>query len=236
MKRISIIILAAVAISAASSCTFIRVSDKGFDGSGSNRVVASKNMETKSFAVPQFSGIDTSIPADIDYIMTDGEPSIKVEAPDNFIDRLSFEVEDGILMMRFDDNRNYSYGKITVNASSATLEKLTIRGAGDFNALSGIDCTGLNIDIQGAGDIDLKGVRCSGDMSVAVRGAGDINVEGLSCRKVTVEVMGAGDADIAGKAESAELSVKGVGDIDVTRLDCQDISSSVAGMGSIKRK
>ncbi|MBQ6045546.1 MAG: DUF2807 domain-containing protein [Bacteroidales bacterium] len=236
MKRIYTIALSAAMLAAATSCTFVRVNPNAFSKGDFEYIEGSSNLQSKSYTVPQFTGIDTFISADIEYSMTEGDPSVTIEAPDNLIDKLNLKVEDGVLKVRFDDDRHYSFKTIRVKASSSTLEALSIRGAGDFDARSGIDCKRFNVDVQGAGDVDMAGLRCEGDLNIDVRGAGDITVSGLSCQKVKVDVQGAGDVDLSGKAESADLSIQGAGDIDITRLEVVNVSSSVAGMGSIKRK
>ena len=237
MKKALAFILLACTFAAAPSCTFVRINKGLFEGtgSGSERIVGSKDLVTRTYNVPQFTGISDMISADVEYSMTDGEPSVTVEAPDNFIDKLNFKVEDGILLVRFDDNNKYTMGKITVKASSATLERLSILGAGDFDC-DDLACASLDVDVNGAGDVTFDNVRCEGDVSVAIRGAGDIDLTGLSCKKVSVDIMGAGDVRLVGAAESASLSIKGAGDIDASRLDCEKVSTSVAGMGSIRRK
>lgn len=238
MKRIVIPSLVA-AVALLSGCTFVRINPGAFSMSSSSgeRVVGSKDLSTISYNVPQFTGIDLTINADIDYTMSaDEEASIVVEAPENIIDKLYFEVEDGVLLVRFSDDRNYSYKEINVKASSATLEKLDIRGAGDFDAHGGLDCKSLEIEIQGAGDVDMDGVRCDGDLSVRVRGAGDVDLHEISCEEVAVEIMGAGDVSLSGKAGRADLSIKGAGDIDIRHLDVTDVDTSIAGIGSIQRK
>jgi hypothetical protein len=238
MKKLFNIILMAAAVASASSCVFVRVNPNDFNGVKSSEfVIGSNNSETNTFTVPQFTGIDSSVPADIDYYMTDGEPTIKVTAPDNILAKLKFDVENGILKVYFEDgNQRINVGSsgIKVIASSSTLESLSIRGAGDFDA-DYLKCSGFNVEVSGAGDITLGSVIC-GDLSIAVRGAGDIDVAGLECRTVKVDVAGAGDVVLAGKADSANLSIRGAGDIDARRLDCPDIVSNVSGMGSIRRK
>jgi hypothetical protein len=238
MKKIITIAIMAATVACASSCVFVRVNPNDFNGMKSEFVFGSNNTESKTYTVPQFTGIDSSVPADIDYFMTEGEPTITVTAPDNILEKLEFEVEDGILMVRFTDGEqriNVGSRGIKVKASSATLESLAIRGAGDFDAAN-LECSGFSVDISGAGDITLGTVKCAENLSISVRGAGDIDVDGLECRNVKVDVAGAGDVVLAGKAESASLSIRGAGDIDVRRLDCADINSNVSGMGSIRRK
>lgn len=235
-KLISIILMTAAAVST-SSCVFFRINPGDFSSFKSEFVVGSGNMETRTYTVPQFTGIDSTLPADIDYSMTEGEPSVTVSAPDNLIGQLNFQVVDGVLKVCFDDGDkrvNVGSNGIKVKVSSATLENLSIRGAGDFDA-DYLECSGFNVEISGAGDITLGTIKCDGDLSIAVRGAGDIDVDGLECQTVIVDVAGAGDVVLSGKAESARLSIKGAGDIDARRLDCSDITSNVSGMGSIRR-
>ena len=237
MKRIiSIAALSTVAIVSLSSCTFVKFNKDAFEGvsSSSELVVASKDMKTVSYDLESFTGIESSVAADIIYIMNEGESSIKIEAPENFIDRIKYEVEDGILRLSFDGRQ--SRGKIIITAQSSTLTRLNIRGSGDFLAPYGIISPFMDIDIQGAGDIDMKGLECLEDVSVVLRGAGDINISDLSCQQVKVEVLGAGDVDLKGVAESADLSIKGAGDIDIEGLTVGDVTTSVQGVGSIRRK
>ena len=52
---------------------------------------------------------------------------------------------------------------------------------------------------------------------------------------MTALIQGAGDVDVAGKANSADLTIQGAGDIDISRLQVQDVSSRVQGMGEIRR-
>ena len=68
-----------------------------------------------------------------------------------------------------------------------------------------------------------------------MNGAGDVDAAGLDCERITVAVNGAGDANVAGRAASANLSISGAGDIDASRLACPEIQSKVHGLGRIKR-
>ena len=191
--------------------------------------------KTLSFDLPQFSGIELSIAADIEYNMTDGVPGVIVVGPENKIENMNFEVTDGLLRIsREDDWKSYT-GNVKVYAKSATLESLDIRGAGDFDAPDGLDCSSLDITISGAGDVDMNGIRCSGDMTVNVKGAGDIVLRDLSCENIDVTVLGAGDVTLKGSAQTARLVIKGAGDIDARDLKAADISSNVNGIGTVKK-
>lgn len=233
-KTIIIAALSAFTLVSLNSCTFVKVNRGMFEKGSSERVLPSKETKTVTYDVEQFSGIESSVAADIVYKMTMGEPSIKIEGPENYIDRIGYEIEDGVLKLSFEGRQ--TGGKVVITAQSETLNMLSIRGAGDFDAPYGIVTPVMDIDIQGAGDIDLKGLDCLGDVSIAVRGAGDIDISELACQCVKVEVMGAGDVVLKGDAASADLSIRGAGDIDITGLYVDDVKTSVQGVGSIRRK
>lgn len=233
-KNIIIAALSALTLVSFTSCTFVKVNRGAFEGVSSDRVVPSKETKTVTYGVEQFSGIESSVAADIVYRMMMGESSIKIEGPENYVDRIGYEVENGVLKLSFDGKQ--TGGKVVITAQSGTLNMLSIRGAGDFDAPYGIVTPSMDIDIQGAGDIDLNGLDCIGDVSIAVRGAGDIDISELVCKQVKVDVMGAGDVVLKGDAASADLSIKGAGDIDISGLNVEDVTSSVQGVGSIKRK
>lgn len=235
MKRnIIIAALSAITLVSLTSCTFVKVNRGQFEGVSSERVFPSKEVKTVTYDMEQFTGIESSVAADVIYKMTMGEPSVKIEGPENYVDRIGCEVEDGVLKINFDGRQ--TGGKVVITAQSETLNLLSIRGAGDFEAPYGIVSPFMDIDIQGAGDVDLNGLDCLGDVTVAVLGAGDIDISELACKNIKVEVMGAGDVVLKGDAAAADLSIKGAGDIDIVGLNVEDVTSSVQGVGSIKRK
>lgn len=236
MRKLFNIALTAVVLAALSSCTFVRINNKAFNKAVSGRVYPSQTVTTSTYSVPQFTGIDASIAVDVEYIMTESDPMVEIEAPENYIDHLYFPVEDGILKVRFDDDRRYAYHKIRVKVSSATLESLTIRGAGDFKTSSGIDCSKMDVQIFGAGDVTMDQLNCEGEFNVQLAGAGDIYARGLSCQAVKAAVLGAGDVLLTGNAGSADLKIAGAGDIDISGLDCENVSTSISGAGKVKRK
>ena len=122
MKRIlSFAAVSAISLISLSSCTFVKINKGVFEGTSSELVVASKETKTVSYDLEQFTGIETSVSGDIVYKMGEGEPSIKIEAPENFIDRIKYEVEDGVLKLSFDGKQ--SRGKILITALQQHMNK-----------------------------------------------------------------------------------------------------------------
>lgn len=63
-------------------------------------------------------------------------------------------------------------------------------------------------------------------------GSGDLSVVGFDQPSLTVEVSGSADVDVAGRAQSLDLSIKGSGDADLSGLATTDAKVSLSGSGS----
>ena len=88
-KNISVLAMAVVAL-AFTSCATAQ------DG-----IVPSKNYVTKKVEVRKFDGISTATSIDVVYTQTSGSQDIEIFAPDNLVDYVNVEVEDGMLKVRF---------------------------------------------------------------------------------------------------------------------------------------
>lgn len=239
MKRIiRTIALVAVLAASVSSCNFVHVNtnllDK-IDGNGT-RVAASSNYITDEYNVPDFNRMDIYLPADIKYEMTEDEPSVNIYAPDNLMEYLRFEVNNGCLMVQYSENiRANNLKDLKIRVKSSTLQEVNILGAGDFDIPSPLVCESFSVSVKGAGDVEVNSVETTGNVDILIQGAGDVDLEHVECDAVTATIQGAGDVDIAGKCNTASLTIQGAGDIDIRRLEAGDISSKVQGMGSIVR-
>lgn len=240
MKRLVNTALMAVMIAAASSCTFVRVNPNAFDnvmdGKAAIRVAVSSNFIHDEYNVPDFNRMDIYLPADVTYEMTEGEPSVDIYAPDNLVEYLRFEVNNGCLMVQFSEKiRTNNLKNLEIRVKSSTLQEVNILGAGDFDIPSPLVCDSFSVSVKGAGDVEVNSVETPGNVEILIQGAGDVDLDHVECDKVTATIQGAGDVEIAGKCNSADLTIQGAGDINVARLEAGDISSKVQGMGSIVR-
>lgn len=240
MKRIIKTVIPAILMAAVSSCTFVRVNPNAFDfvsdGGSSTRVTASSTLSSIEYNVPDFDKMDIYLPAEVTYEMTEGEPSVYVYGPENLMEYLHFEVEDGKLQVRYSENiRTNSIKELDIAVKSSTLKELNILGAGDVDILNELVCDSFAVAVKGAGDVEINTLKTQGNVDVRIQGAGDVDIENVECDKVTALIQGAGDVDVAGKANSADLTIQGAGDIDISRLQVEDVSSRVQGMGEIRR-
>lgn len=256
MKKSLLLIALLVVLPA---CNFVKVNGETggrkimsfADFGGSTALAASDNTETRDYEVDPFTGIGMNIAAELVYSV--GAPSLKITAPDNFLEHLKIENEGGMLRITTDGTKLSAAKKIVVYASSATLDNLSVNGAVDFNAkevVSGnftavingagdvdiekISGNAVDITTSGAGDIELGTATCT-TLSIKVNGAGDVDVENASCKFISLQVNGAGDCEIGGTADSAEVVLNGAGEVDVRKLKCDKISSTVHGAGRVRK-
>lgn len=248
MKRIAYI-LAAAALLILPSCRFVRISDElkkqfnesmsmdiEFNGNdiviGEAPITASDNYITRNDMTGEFHSLQSNIPGDVIY--TPGDCTISLEGPDNVLQHIKVNNENGTLVVKTDGVTIRKLKKFIVRISSPVLEDLDFNGAVDFKAPQGITALDFSLTVNGAGDVDINGLKAD-KASLTVNGAGDVDAAGLDCERITVAVNGAGDANVAGRAASANLSISGAGDIDASRLECPEIQSKVHGLGRIKR-
>ncbi len=252
MKRIILLTLVAFA---ASSCGFVRINGEklsdvireGVENGDINvvfngdtvvsrtKIVASDNFITKDYPVDVFRSIRTDIPCDVTY--TDGEPFLSISAPDNVLEYVSVEDRNGELVLSL-PKASLKFKKmkeIRVTVSSPMLSGLTINGAGDFDAPSGIVTDSFNAVVSGAADMDIEGLKCDGLAKIVVNGAGDIDLGKVECGSLKVEINGAGDCNVAGHAGDAVFTVNGAGDVDICNFSADNLQTRINGVGKVKR-
>ena len=248
MKRIAYL-LAAAALLILPSCRFVRVSDEmlgkikdnigtdiEFNGddtaAGKDIITASDNYITRNDMTGEFHSVQCNVPGDVIY--TPGDCAISLDGPDNVVQHILINNENGTLVVKTDGVTVRKLKKFTIRLSSPVLEEAVFNGAVDFSAPQGITALDFNVVVNGAGDVGINGLKAD-KAAVTVNGAGDIDIDKLDCERLSVAVNGAGDAVVSGKAATASLTISGAGDIDASELRCPEIESKVRGVGRIKR-
>ena len=248
MKRIAYI-LSAVALLTLPSCRFVRLSDKlkeelrdsvseeiASDEDipfGEEPITASDNYITRNnMMTGEFHSIQCNVPGDVIY--TPGDCAISFNGPDNVVQHIKVNNDNGTLVVKTDGSTIRNLKKFTINLSCPVLEEIVFNGAVDFKAPQGITALDFSAVVNGAGDVELSGLKAD-KADITVNGAGDIDIYDLDCERISVAVNGAGDAVVSGLAAKADLSISGAGDIDASELQCDDIDAKVRGVGRIKR-
>jgi len=143
--------------------------------------------------------------------ISEGEPSLTIHAPAGIIDRLTSDVQDGVLVLgRRAGFVPFGFGEIRYELTVRSLEAIEINGSGD-------------VDATVSGD----------ELSIGIEGSGDVTVTGLDAEAVEVRIDGAGEVELTGDADSLAVEISGSGDVDTESLEVRDATVSIAGSGEV---
>jgi len=210
-----------------------------------------KNI-TKEIQVSKFTVIECTLPCDIKY--TQGPESFKISAPQNILDHLVVAINDGKMKLCLDKTKWFNFDGVKVWISSRKLNEISINGAIEFEAESGIKTDSLIVNLNGASELEIAGlvadsasicsngtadieiddVKCA-KLETKINGAGDCKVKGIECESLEVTVNGTGGSTVEGYTKQAKLTINGVGGINAKKLKADFITTSVNGIGSISR-
>lgn len=147
--------------------------------------VKSNHSEIVDRHLSGFSGVHVGGSFDV-YITQGNTESVKVEAPDDVIDRVITEVKDGVLKIYNKHHDGWNWGelwgfhkKVIVYVTAKDLNSIDISGSGDVFFKDGITTNSLKLKISGSGDIlgkvDVKNLESH------ISGSGDMKFR--PCRK-----------------------------------------------------
>ena len=157
--------------------------------------------------VPAFSRIDNR--ASVDVRLHVGEPQrVRVRAGEKVIDDVHTEVRGGTLQLTF-DHHGFGGGDVVVEASVPTLTGIEASGSGDID-VDGIKADAFEVRSDGSADIALAGT--AGRLTVDLDGSGDADLAGLAVPEARVAVGGSGDADVR-VGKRLDVDVDGSGDV-----------------------
>ncbi|MBD1392512.1 DUF2807 domain-containing protein [Mucilaginibacter sp. ZB1P21] len=224
-----------------------------------NTLSFAKANTNKSFGSEDrhLSGFNAvSVAGSFDVYITQGSSeSVKVEAPDDVIDRIVTEVEGGVLKIYNKKNNGMTWNwngnkKIVVYVSIKDVNMVSLAGSGDVYFKGGLHAPSLKLKLAGSGDltgkVDVRSLESSlsgsGDItisgraessSVSVVGSGDFTGQNLATANTIVKVAGSGDARV-NATDKLEASVVGSGDVHYTGA-VKNVTSSKAGSGDVSR-
>ena len=232
MKKTLYILAAAVAVLLPTSCTWIRVNPGFLNFS----VGIGEAPGTKVEQISDADCFTISVPADIIYTQTEGEPWLNISAKPEVAAKIEVFQDGGNVAIRSAEKGAKNLFKdVKIGIGTRSLSKITLNGAADFEIKGGLQTGDLEINANGAADIEIDSLK-TGMLTITVNGAGDAEINGLDCLRAEVTVNGAGDVSLAGKAASAKLTVNGAGDIDIMELESDDVTTSIHGLGQVSRK
>jgi hypothetical protein len=223
-----------------SSCHY--VSGKRIRGNG--------KMKSENRTAGTFNGIDASGIADV-YVKQDSLTTISIETDENLMEYILIENDGGTIHIRQKNGTNLKPSKaIKIFISSPVFKHFEASGACNYYSESkivseepvSIDLSGssdvklelkspkIDADLSGAGTITLKGE--TKDFKVQGSGSTDIRCFDLMTENTTVEISGAGDAEVFA---SVKLDVHVSGAADVKYKGNAAVTKEISGAGSVKK-
>jgi len=215
------------------------------------KAIAQQKVEDRHLS--GFNALDVGGPFDVK--LTQGQTeSVKVEAPEDVIGKVTTEVVNGTLKVYNKHNEMFHFGdlfhhkKILVYVTAKNINSIVVSGSGDVKFTEGIHGDKMNLHVSGSGDLDgavevknletsISGsgdVRLSGHAetsAVRVSGSGDYSARGLITSNTDVHVSGSGDAKIYA-SNKVDASVSGSGDISYSGHP-KNVYKSKSGSGDI---
>jgi Putative auto-transporter adhesin, head GIN domain len=134
---------------------------------------------------------------------------LTVTACSTVIDRLTSEVEDGILVLGTDG---------PISTPCAVRYDLV---------LPWLD----SLVVDGSGDAIVRSVPTD-DLSITDNGSGGVEVSGLRADELDVHMTGSGDVEVEGSATMQDALVEGSGSYDAITLDSRQATVTVSGSGN----
>jgi hypothetical protein len=191
--------------------------------------VGSGVSKTEKREVPSFDSIEASGALDIE-IVCQKEPSLEIEGDDNLVPLLKTEVRGGTLYINSEKSFSARKG-IRIRITTANIQKISSSGASNFQ-VSNIKNEKLRIQNSGATNVNLSGQTVA--LELELSGASKADTEKLIAERVTVNLSGAGKANVYASDE-LNADVSGAGSVTYSG-DPKTVNRNVSGVGSISRK
>lgn len=180
--------------------------------------------------VSGFTGVELTSVGDLRIEQT-GTESLTIEAAPDVLPQLTSEVAGGVLRLGVVPGASIETDvPIVYRLTVATLDSLTVSGAGDATAPD-LRADRLTVEISGAGDVTLGGTVDT--QVVTINGAGDYDAEDLQSTTAEITVDGAGDA-VVRVSDRLDATVDGVGSVEY--IGDPQVTEDVSGVGSVEQR
>jgi len=214
MKKIVLaalgVVLAAVMLTGCISVYGPGALGRGTWGRG---VCGRGNLETYTFDVGEIKEVKVSLLCDILYY-SEPSDSVTLEIQPNLMKHVVVEESGGLLTVRTTRNIHWSGNTRTpvLRISTPSLSRVSHAGAGSFRTIDPINTDTFSLSLAGA-----------------TNNRAILDVDNLS-----VNMSGAGDINLSGRADIADIDIAGAGRMNALDLQTRDTRINMSGVGSVK--
>ncbi len=198
-KIFSVLALVLVGLSL-SACQFTVIR-----GSGN---LVSESREVSGFGKVRLDGAGRL------FITQGEEESLEIEAEDNLMDKLTSDVEDGTLVLGYEEKP----WRTTVIPTNGITYTLTVK-----------DLTGVTFN--GAGDLEMAALETS-SLDVEINGAGQLSIDELTAENLMVHIAGTSTISVSGQVSTQEVVIDGAGNYKAEDLKTESTSIEINGIGN----
>jgi hypothetical protein len=200
MKKYSFIALILITSLILSSCAFSITQ-------GSGKVVT-ETRQVSGFDRVSLSGIGSLT------ITLGDKESLQIQAEDNILPRIETIVQDGTLIIRYQNN-DFQKNVVPTKPINFYLTAKNING----------------LELSGAGSISSDKIDTD-NLTVSSSGAGSVKIGSLTAQSLTANLSGVGGCEFAGKVINQNLVISGTGSYNAPNLESQNTTIIISGAGS----
>jgi len=162
--------------------------------------------------------------------VTIGEPGpLELTGDDNLLPLISTTVEAGRLRIK-PTEKIHPETNLVFRITVADLDDVRLDGAAKI-VIAKLDNKHLRVRLFGAADAVISGRTDRADFELT--GAADLDASGLAAGQVSINLAGAGDADVQA-IETLDVSIAGVGSVSYS--GDPKVTKSISGLGVLKKK
>lgn len=191
----------------------------------------------RSFAASGFTSVTLAGPYRVD-IRPGAVFAVTASGPQEALDELEIEVDDGDLEIGSSDRSDWSAWKskkghtgVVVSVTMQRIDGLTLAGSGELSntAPSG---ESFRATVAGSGDLSTGAIKTR-KLSFKLAGSGDLKGGVLDAQETTINIAGSGNVSGSGRAGRTEIAIAGSGDIAANDLVASDLDVSILGSGNV---
>lgn len=180
------------------------------------RTISDPNAEIRN--VGGFTGIRVSSAFDVYITQGDAEALAVSASRPEYRDKIVTKVDNGVLVIRFDSDKNFWKGnnnvKLRAYISVKKLELLNVSGACTVYMEDGVSANEMKMIFSGASR--LKGKMDVKNLTVDISGASDITVSG-NTEKINVDISGASNFRAYDLATNyCDIDASGASNVNIT--------------------
>ena len=187
-----------------SGCVFINIGPF-------NAVTGTGDLDYYEFKTGQYNRIKIDGQCEIRYYSAPSD-TVTLAVQPNLREYYEVEVIEGELLVNTTRRVSFNSGKNAVLTISApSLNSITITGAARFITYDKISSDSFTLILEGAAE-----------------GRAELDV-----KELIVEITGAGNFELSGRADTASLNLNGAGDLNALSLQTRDTAVYMSGAGTI---